>query len=230
MPALAQSPFSDLRFTKLLSTEELDWLCTPFVPQQTKSKKFPVDILQAHYEASVVDQALAAFVLEAKRMDGNYYPGTTIRNILSAIHRVMKANLGAVNVKSFIDKKERERFYPQLNSALDRQLRMLQMNGIGVGRKRAQVITPGIEQQLWIKGILGLHSPQSLLNTVFFYNGKNLCLREIQENFNLKFSQLHRTNEPDDKYVYTGLGSKNRHGGINDLSEGKVVSIAATGR
>ena len=28
----------------------------------------------------------------------------------------------------------------------------------------------------------------------------------------------------------TGLGSKNRHGGIKDLSEGKVVSIAATGR
>ena len=53
---------------------------------------------------------------------------------------------------------------------------------------------------LWIKGILGLHSPQSLLNTVFF------CLRGILEHFNLKFSQLHRTNEPDDRYVYTKFG------------------------
>ena len=186
----AQSPLSDSRFTKLSSTEELDQLCTPFVPQQTKNnntwaqgvfknwllcrnaskdptiEKFPVDILQTHYETIVVDRALAAFVLEAMRMDGNYYPGTTIRNILSAIH---KANLGAVNVKSFIDKKERERFYPQLNSGLDHQLRMLRMNGIGVERKCAQVITPAIEQQLWIKGILGLHSPLSLLNTVFFF-------------------------------------------------------------
>ena len=42
-------------------------------------------------------------------------------------------------------KRERERFYLQLNSALDRQLRMLRMNGIGVERKRAQVITPAIE-------------------------------------------------------------------------------------
>ena len=87
---------------KLSSTEELDQLCTPFVPQQTKSnntwaqsvfknwllcrngskdptiEKFPVDILQTDYETSVVDRALAAFVLEAKRMDGNYYPGMTV--------------------------------------------------------------------------------------------------------------------------------------------------------
>ena len=109
-------------------------------------------------------------------MDENYYPGTTIRNILSAIHRVMKANLGAVNVKSFIDKKEKERFYPQLNSALDHQLRMLRMNGIGVEKKCAQVITPAIEQQLWIKGILGLHTPQSLLNTVFFFTMGRTCV------------------------------------------------------
>ena len=40
-------------------------------------EKFPVDILQTDYEKSVVDQALAAFVSEAKRMDGNYYPGTS---------------------------------------------------------------------------------------------------------------------------------------------------------
>ena len=37
MPAPAQSPLSDSRFMKLSSTEELDRLCTPFVPQQTKS-------------------------------------------------------------------------------------------------------------------------------------------------------------------------------------------------
>ena len=82
MPAPAQSPLSDSRFTKLSSTEELDRLCTPFVLQQTKSnntwaqgvfknwllcrnaskdptiEKFPVDILQTHYETSVVDRAL----------------------------------------------------------------------------------------------------------------------------------------------------------------------------
>ena len=143
-----------------------NWLLCRNASKDPTIEKFPVDILQTHYETIVVDRALAAFVLEAMRMDGNYYPGTTIRNILSAIH---KANLGAVNVKSFIDKKERERFYPQLNSGLDRQLRMLRMNGIGVERKCAQVITPAIEQQLWIKGILGLHSPLSLLNTVFFF-------------------------------------------------------------
>lgn len=101
-----------------------------------------------------------------------------------------------------------------MNSALDRQLRMLRSSGIGVERKHAQVITPDIE---------------SLLNVIFFYNGKKNCLRGIQEDFNLRFTQLHRTNEPH-RYVYTEFCSKNRHGGINDASEGKVVPIVVTGK
>ena len=47
-----------------------NWLLCRNASKDPTIEKFPVDILQTDYETSVVDRALAAFVLEAKRMDG----------------------------------------------------------------------------------------------------------------------------------------------------------------
>ena len=44
----------------------------------------------------------------------------------------------------------------------------------------------------------------------------------------MRFSQIPRTTNPD-QYTYTEFGSKNHSGGIADHSEGKTVSIVATG-
>lgn len=93
----------------------------------------PTDLLEVGYPVLVIDRALAAFVFEARRADGNFYPGNTLKNILSALFRIMKQNQGAANVISFVDKSEREKNYPRLHSALDRILRLLRENGIGVG-------------------------------------------------------------------------------------------------
>ena len=72
------------------------------------------------------------FVIEARRVDGNYYPGNTLKNTLSALFRVMKEQQGAINVVSFMEKPSREKFYPQLNNAFNRQLRMLRSSGVGI--------------------------------------------------------------------------------------------------
>jgi hypothetical protein len=40
-----------------------------------------------------------------------------------------------------------------------------------VEQKRAQLITQDIEAKLWETGVLSVHSAQTLLNTVFYYNG-----------------------------------------------------------
>lgn len=120
----------------------------------------------------------------------------------------MKQNLGAVNVVSFIEKATREKYFPCYHNALDRMLRVLRENGIGIERKRAQVITQDIEAKLWESGVLGLHSPQSLLNAVFFYNGKKFCLRGVSEHARLQFSQIQHCFHPQ-RYVYSEYGSKN---------------------
>ena len=119
---------------------------------------------------------------------------------------------GATNVVHCVEKSEREKHYPQLHNALDRVLHHLRESGIGVERKRAALITADIEAKLWEMGAI---VPQALLN-VFFYNGKNFCLRGIGEHQNLRFSQI--------VHVYP----KNHSGGVYDRSKGKGVSIVGT--
>ena len=211
------------RFASPIRKEEFDDICQPFVPDRTRSNNnwatrvfkawvsnrnqicpddvLPEDLLEVRYPLEVQDNALAAFILEARRADGKPYPGTTLRNIVAALFRVMKQHQGAANVVSFIDKGSREKYFPRYHNALDRML--------------------------WETGVLGFHSPQSLLNAVFYYNGNIFCLRGVSEHVKLRFSQIQHYFSPE-RYVYSEFGSKNRCGGVRDLAEGKVVSILAT--
>jgi hypothetical protein len=108
---------------------------------------------------------------------------------------------------------------------------MLKSCGIGIERNRAGVITIEIENEPWVKGVLGIHSPKALLNAVFFYNGKFFLSREVREHYNLTFVQLKRQNNPD-RYTYYEYVSKNHQRGVSNSSEGKVVTIvlSQTGR
>ena len=119
MPPLSAQPCS-VRFASPLNCNQLDELCTSFVPKQTKNTTtwatgvfkiwlltrnstptlpitdvIPTDLLEVGYPLPVIDRTLAAFVFEARRADGNFYPGSTLKNILAALFRVMKQNQGA---------------------------------------------------------------------------------------------------------------------------------------
>ena len=123
----------------------IEWVASRNTNADASMRICPTDLLGKVYPINVLDEWPVAFVLEVRRADGKFYPGTTIKNILSTIHRVLKANLGAQNVVNFIERTSQERFYPCLYGALDQQPRMLHANGIGVQRKRADAITPEIE-------------------------------------------------------------------------------------
>ena len=75
---------------------------------------------------------------------------------------------------------------------------------------------------MWISGILGTDTPQSLLRAVLFLNGKTFCLRGGVEHQELKISQIERVHSPP-RYVYTECTSKNRKGQLR--VENKVVPI-----
>ena len=75
---------------------------------------YPEDLLIHSHPISVLDYCLAAFVLEARRQDGNYYPGNTIRNILAALFRFLKENAGVKSAPNFIDRGQREANFPRL--------------------------------------------------------------------------------------------------------------------
>ena len=105
-----------------------------------------------------------------------------------------------------MDKKNTE--FQRLHGTLDNTFRKLHQNGIGRKVKHAEVITKDKENQLWDSGQLGVDTPRSLQNAVFYYNGKKFCLRGGEECRQLRISQLQRIHNPDG-YVYHKYASKN---------------------
>ena len=81
--------------------------------------------------------------------------------------------------------------------------------------KHAEVFTKEEEQALWEKGTLGTTSPKSLLNAIFFFNGKNVCLRGGEEHRCLVLLQVVR-HYNSNHYIYTKNGSKNQKGTFTD--------------
>lgn len=105
---------------------------------------------------------------------------------------------------------------------------MLRVSGVRLERKKAEVITTEINEQLWYECIIGSHSPQALPNAIVYLNGKNFHLRGVQEHANMRFSQLKRAENPS-QYAYYEYGSKNHSSGANDPSSGKIIPIVAIG-
>ena len=64
--------------------------------------------------------------------------------------------------------------------------------GVGAELKATPVMNPDDERKLWTSGVLNLTTPTGLLKAVFFYNGKNFCLRGWQEQRNLKLTQIYK--------------------------------------
>ena len=77
--------------------------------------------------------------------------------------------------------------------------------GVGAEVKHTSLISTEEENELWEKGVLGIDTPEALLNAVFYLNGKYFCLRGGKEHRSLKISQVVRHDNPV-HYVYTENG------------------------
>ena len=172
----------------------------------------PDDLLVKPHPPAILDQWLAAFIIEVRKADGNYYTPDSLQCILAGLQRHLRSNLGR-SAPNTIDKKND--LFSLKKHALDQQLRFLRANGIGVQKKQAPVITRDTEQKLWDTGTLGLDSPTSLLNAIFFLNGKNSTLRGVSEHFNLSFGSILHKSSPDHIH-YIEHGSKNNSGGLEE--------------
>ena len=82
---------------------------------------FPTDLIETAYPLPVIDRTLAAFILEARRADGAYYPGSTLKTILSTLHRKMKGCQDAANATAVLNNQLQEKYYSQLHNAFDSQ-------------------------------------------------------------------------------------------------------------
>ena len=96
--------------------------------------------------------------------------------------------------------------FKKLHNIMENLFQELSKEGVSAETKHAEIVTKDEENLLWSSGVMGMHTPKALLNAVFYYNGKNFCLRGGQEHRDLKLSRK------EDHYLYTEYSSKNRQG------------------
>ena len=108
--------------------------------------------------------------------------------------------------------------FSQFKASLDAEMKWLQSSGKGTKKRQAEPLTLEEEEVLWEKGLLGDATPQTLLDTMLFYNGMYFALRSGDEHRQLRLhsSQIELVEQDGERpYLkYVKDISKNRPGGI----------------
>ena len=129
-------------------------------------------------DCGLLSMWLSRFVVETRTKSGRRYPPSTIYQLLTGLLYIMRAS--KPHCPNFLNKKNPD--FKQLHSTLNVHFRRL--HEIGLGRKvmHAEVVT---KDKLWSQNVMGTTTPRSLLNAVFYLNGKNFCFhgRSIASQF-----------------------------------------------
>lgn len=175
-------------------------------------------------DAKVLCEWLCKFIAETRKSDGTEYTPRSLYLLLAGIQRHLKRLNPDRDINIFQD----TAFRP-LKNVCDAVFKRLHSKGIGTETKVTPVLSQAEEDKLWESGVLSFDNPVGLLRAVFFYNGKNFCLRGGVEHRNLRLSQIQRETvvvggKSMASYVYREFGSKNNQGGYASLNmQNKVV-------
>ena len=90
---------------------------------------------------------------------------------------------------------------------LDSEMKRLRLSAVRVQSKQAEPITLSQEETLWQEGLLEVHSPSILLDTIVFMCGLYVALRSGHEHRSLCPDMLCLVEPRDDRaYIYTEYG------------------------
>ncbi len=125
---------------------------------------------------------LTRFILEVRKKYGSNFPPETLHHLCSGIVRYFRWN-GRPSIDVFKDAE-----FAEFRASLDSEMKRLQAFGIGSNKKQAEPFTQNEEEIQWEQGLLGDHSPQTLLNIMVFMNGLYFALRSGKDHRDLRFS------------------------------------------
>jgi len=194
--------------------------------RSARNKRFPDDKCpdDVFHDKETACEWLCKFVMETRKSDGGEYTRRSIYLLLAGLQRYIRRSHLEEDINIFSDNE-----FKPLKKVCDALFKKLHSKGIGATTKSAAILSFEDEKKLWDTGVLNLDTPLGLLRAVFFYNGKNFCLRGGAEQRDLKISQFQRQvcsveGKSVGCYIYHEFGSKNRQGGFNNLNvENKVV-------
>ena len=123
--------------------------------------------------------SVCRFLTEVRKLDGSDFPGKTLYDIVICIQFQLES-------EGFSWKLLMNECFRDIRYTLDNLMKERTAKGIGVVVKKAQVLNEFHEDLLWSLGLLGVHDPNTLLNTVVFLIGKGCALRAGKEHRDLR--------------------------------------------
>ncbi|CAH3158175.1 unnamed protein product [Porites lobata] len=148
-----------------------------------ESKNFETNLLS--YEAKQLDETLQKFLAEIRKKDGSEYEPDSLRVMLASLDRHLREKDAAFSIAKDIDIGVREKFFSNSRKVLEGKARLLRQEGFGKRPNAAKALTSQDEELLWSKGVLGSHSPQSLIQTMWFLLTQHFGLRGCQEHHDM---------------------------------------------
>ena len=110
-----------------------------------------------------LNDILSRFVLAVRKKNGEEFEPSTLRGMMSSVQRHLNRYNYKKNLFEHIE-------FVGLREALKSKQKDLKSQGKGNRENKAEALTDEELDELYTKGQLGLSSPGSLLNTVWFYN------------------------------------------------------------
>ena len=182
-PALALAnepcPPETFRFAKA-TKEEIDKYAKQYIPKKTEDSthwsvrtfrnwmkehnehedndQIPENILE-NMDPQALNKWLSVFIVEARKVNGEPYPPTTLHNILSGVLRYMRS-LDPQKCPNFFSKSDYS--FVSFRNTMDSVFRKLRKDGVGANKKHAKPFSKTEENQLWESGVLGVDDPLSL--------------------------------------------------------------------
>jgi len=187
----------------------------------------PIELL----DKSQLNYWLSRFILEVRKKPqgkkkgdaGIEFPPNTLYHICCGLQRYLRCN-GKPDTDFANDTALAE-----FKSSLDAEMKRLQSLGIGSQQKQAETLTQEDVEIFWEKKLLGDATPQSLLDTIVFFNGFYFALRSGQEHRQLRYqpAQIKVVENPGERpyLIYREDLSKNRPGGIKGRRKKPKVVI-----
>ena len=112
---------------------------------------------------------LSHFVVEVRRRDGELYPPNTLYQICCGLQRAIRETNPDWNLFTQPE-------FSDFRDTLDAQMKDSRAKGLGNNKRQAEPITAEEENIMWASGVLGTHSPQVLVDTLFFSHWNVLWL------------------------------------------------------
>ena len=158
-------------------------------------------------EAKVLDEILCRFIVEVKKKDGGEYEPTTLRSFISSFDRYLRRKRYPTTI---IYGQE----FRKTRETLVAKQKELKKAGKGNKTKAARALTDEEVDILYGKELLGLSSPESLVNTLWLNNTQHFGLRGCQEHRDMKWGDVQLKTSADGVQFleYTERQTKTRTG------------------